>query len=385
MKNLDQWLKHVFTNLGVPATLVTYLNDLIIVIGLILLGLTVNYLLKGFLLGGIRKLTKRTYYRWDDILYNRKVITYLLSMVPGILIYMTLPLIFDSDRTIFNYIRKFTVIVIFFYFIMAINGLILSAYDYILLKSENKHRPIKGFIQVIQVVLFFIGIIIIIGIIINRSPAALFAGLGASAAILSLVFKDTLVGFIAGVQLSMNDMVRPGDWISLSDGKTEGIVQEITLITVKIKNFDNSISTVPPTVLVANTFRNWREIDSSEGRPVHKILYVDKTTVQFLTPEMITRFGTDVPDFGRFVPDPGKAETNSQLFRVYMENFLDAHPDIDNQLGVRISQQEITDRGIPLEFYFFSLASDDKAYSDQQSNIFDYAVAVLPRFGLKVT
>ena len=252
------------------------------------------------------------------------------------------------------------------------------------LKKSMKNHPMKGFIQVLQVLVFFIGGIIIIAIVVNKSPATLFAGLGASAAILMLVFKDTILGFVAGIQLSANDMLRPGDWITIPSANANGIVQEITLNTVKIQNFDNTISTVPPYTLVNNSFQNWRGMSESGGRRVMKSIFLDLNTIKFCTPEMLDTIKKDVPLLSDYKPDEGVIPTNSQIFRVYIERYLTSLPIVNTDLDLIISQLQSTEYGVPVQIYFFSRNKVWKDYERIQSDIFDHFFAMVPKFELKV-
>lgn len=179
--------------------------------------------------------------------------------------------------------------------LLTINGLLLVMLDVYNMKDKQKNRPLKGFVQVLQVLLFFIGGIIVVSVLIGKSPMTLFAGLGASAAVLMLVFKDSILGFVVSVQLSANDMLRIGDWIALPGGVANGVVEEITLNTVKIRNWDETISTVPPYTLVNNSFQNWRGMQESGGRRVNKNIFLDMTTLKFCTPEMLDNIRKEVP------------------------------------------------------------------------------------------
>ena len=268
--------------------------------------------------------------------------------------------------------------------LLALNGVLLMILDVYTEKATAKNRPMKGFIQVLQVLLFFVGGIIMIAILVNKSPASLFAGLGASAAILMLVFKDTILGFVAGIQLSANDMVRLGDWITLPSGNANGVVQEITLNTVKIQNFDNTISTVPPYSLVSNPFQNWRGMVESGGRRVMKNITLDLTTLKFCTPEMLDNFRKEIPLLAGYQPEEGVIPTNSQVYRVYIERYLCSLPVVNQDLDLIISQKEATEYGVPIQVYFFSRNKIWKEYERIQSDIFDHLLAMVPKFELKV-
>ena len=261
-------------------------------------------------------------------------------------------------------------------------GCILFAINSLLLAIRS--RAMKGLVQVFQVLLFFIGGIIIVSVLINKSPATLFAGLGASAAILMLVFKDSILGFVSGVQLSANDMIRIGDWIQLPDGSANGIVQEITLNTVKIQNWDNTISTVPPYTLVNTTFKNWRGMQESGGRRVDKTIKIDMSTLKFCTPEMIARINQQIPLMEKIESTDIDKMTNVQLYRQYIERYLRFHPIVNTKLDLIISQKEPTEFGLPIEVYFFLTDKVWDEFERIQSDIFDHLLVTVKEFDLKL-
>ena len=240
----------------------------------------------------------------------------------------------------------------------------------------------KGLVQAIQIVMFFIGTIITVGILIDKSPAALLTGLGASAAVLMLVFKDSILGFVAGVQLSRNNMIRIGDWIQMPDGSANGTVEEITLNTVKVRNWDNTITTIPPYTLVSTPFKNWRGMQESGGRRVDKMIYLDMTTVKICTPDMVNDIRKDIP----LMKDlkPSDMPTNSQMFRIYIEKYLRSHPVVAQDLDLIIAQRQPGQFGIPIEVYFFLTDKVWDRYEKIQSDIFDHLIAAASDFGLKL-
>ena len=298
--------------------------------------------------------------------------------------YMLLPMAFVHGKTLLLVSQKICVIYMIFTLLLALNSSLLMLLDILSAKEKLKDRPMKGFIQVLQVLVFFIGGIVIVAIIVDKSPATLFAGLGASAAILMLVFKDSILGFVAGIQLSANDMIRPGDWVTIPSTNANGIVEEITLNTVKIQNFDNTISTVPPYSLVNGSFQNWRGMTESGGRRVMKSIFLDLTTLKFCTPEMLDTFRKEIPLLADYQPEEGVIPTNSQVFRVYVERYLCSLPVVNQDLDLIISQKEATEYGVPIQIYFFSRNKIWKEYERIQSDIFDHFFAMIPKFELKV-
>ena len=315
---------------------------------------------------------------------KHKVIHHLIHILSGILMYMLLPMAFVHGKTLLLVSQKICVIYMIFALLLALNSSLLMVLDILSAKEKLKDRPMKGFIQVLQVLVFFIGGIVIVAIIVDKSPATLFAGLGASAAILMLVFKDSILGFVAGIQLSANDMIRPGDWVTIPSTNANGIVEEITLNTVKIQNFDNTISTVPPYSLVNGSFQNWRGMTESGGRRVMKSIFLDLTTLKFCTPEMLDTFRKEIPLLADYQPEEGVIPTNSQVFRVYVERYLCSLPVVNQDLDLIISQKEATEYGVPIQIYFFSRNKIWKEYERIQSDIFDHFFAMIPKFELKV-
>ena len=384
MVNLGSWMNKILVGWGVDAKIANTFDEMIIAVLLITVAVGVDYLCQYIFFGSVRQLSEKSHYFWDTLLIKRRVIHNLVHAIPGILVYALLPMAFIRGKELLLISQKVCAVYIVFVLLLAINGFILVAMDIYNHREVSKNRSIKGFVQVLQVLAFFIGGIVIIAILVNKSPATLFAGLGASAAILMLVFKDTILGFVAGIQLSANDMLRPGDWITVPGSNANGIVQEITLNTVKIQNFDNTISTIPPYTLVNNSFQNWRGMVESGGRRVMKSIFLDLNTIKFCTPEMLDNMRKEIPLLADYKPDEGVTPTNSQMFRVYVERYLTSLPVVNTDLDLIISQLQSTEYGVPIQIYFFSRNKVWKEYERIQSDIFDHFFAMIPLFELKV-
>ena len=384
MINLGSWMNGILIGWGVDPKIANTFDEMIIAAFLVILAIGLDYLCQAIFVGSMKKLAQHTHYQWDSLLLKRKVVHHLVHTILGILVYALLPLAFIRGKGLLLLSQKICAVYIVFALLLAINGFILVFLDMYNMRQVNKNRPIKGFMQVLQVLLFFIGGIVIIAILIGKSPASLFAGLGASAAILMLVFKDTILGFVAGIQLSANDMLRPGDWITVPGSNANGIVQEITLNTVKIQNFDNTISTIPPYTLVNASFQNWRGMVESGGRRVMKSIFLDLNTIKFCTPDMLDTFRKEIPLLADYKPDEGVTPTNSQMFRVYVEKYLTSLPVVNTDLDLIISQLQSTEYGVPIQIYFFSRNKVWKEYERIQSDIFDHFFAMVPKFDLKV-
>lgn len=307
--------------------------------------------------------------------FKKKLFRYLVYILPGIVLYYFLPYLKAIEgETMLMITQRLCVAYIIGCILFAINALLLMV----------RTRAMKGLIQIFQVLVFFVGGIIIISVLINKSPNTLFAGLGASAAVLMLVFKDSILGFVSGVQLSANDMLRIGDWIQLPDGSANGVVLEITLNTVKIQNFDNTISTVPPYTLVNTTFKNWRGMQESGGRRVDKRIKLDMNSLKSCTDEEINRIRQQIPLMSDWNYSKDEMLTNVQLYRIYIERYLRSHPIVNTNLDLFISQKEPTEFGLPIEVYFFLTDKVWSEFEQIQSDIFDHLLVMVKEFGLKL-
>ena len=382
--SLGSWMNEILIDWGIDPKLANMFDETIIAVLMIGVSIGLDYLCQAIFVGGMRRYTKRAPHQWNTLLMKRKVVHHLIHVLPGILVYFLLPLAFVRGKEILEFSQKICAVYIIAAILFTINGLLLVMLDVYNAKDKQKSRPMKGFVQVLQVLLFFIGGIIIIAVLLDKSPMTLFAGLGASAAVLMLVFKDSILGFVAGVQLSANDMLRIGDWISLPNDTANGTVEEITLNTVKIRNWDNTISTVPPYTLVNYSFQNWRGMQESGGRRVNKNIYLDMTTLKFCTPDMLDVIRKDVPLMADYQPAEGEVPTNAQLYRIYIERYLRSLPVVNQDLDLIISQKEPTTYGVPVQVYFFSRNKVWKEYERIQSDIFDHLLVMVGKFDLKL-
>ena len=323
-------------------------------------------------------------YPWKALLKKRRVIHHLLLMIPGCVAYLLLPILFSADPLLLSILSRTCSIYVIVAFLLMANGVLLMLLDIYNLRDSGKSRPLRGFVQVLQVLLFLVGTIVAIAVLIDKSPMKLFAGLGASAAVLMLVFKDSILGFVSGIQLSANDMVRIGDWIALPNGVANGIVQEITLNTVKVQNWDNTISMIPPYSLVNSPFQNWRGMLEGGGRRVDKKIYLDLDTLHFCSSEQLKSICREVPLLADYQPAAGEIPTNAQLYRIYIELYLRSLPVVNQDMDLIISQKEPTEYGVPIQVYFFSRNKVWKEYERIQSDIFDHLLVMVQKFDLKL-
>ena len=320
---------------------------------------------------------------WFDMIIKsrRKLGLKILLLFPGIILYFVLFYIFERGSKLLVLFHKLDIIYIIVVFILILNAILLTFLDLYSKTEKNRSHPMKGIVQGAQVVLFFIGAILIVAILFDKSPSTLLTGLGASAAVLMLVFKDSILGFVAGVQLSQNNMIRIGDWIQLPDGSANGTVEEITLNTVKVRNWDNTITTIPPYNLVSGPFKNWRGMSESGGRRVNKMIYLDVDSIGFCSEESVAEIKARVPLMQEW-KGGSEPPTNSQLYRVYIDLYLRQHPVVAKNLDLIVAQREHGQFGVPIEVYFFLTDKAWRKYEDIQSDIFDHLIAMAPEFHL---
>ena len=401
--DLGKWMNKILIDWGIDPTVADRFDETIIAVLMIAIAIGLNYLCQAILIGGMKRYTRRKPHLWNTLLMKRKVFHNLIHTVPAFLVYSLLPMAFIRGKDLLLISQKACAVYIIFSLLLAINGILLMIMDIYDGKESMKNRPMKGFIQVLQVLLFFVGGIIIIAIIVNKSPASLFAGLGASAAILMLVFKDSIMGFVSGIQLSANNMLKVGDWISMPKYGADGTVIEVTLNTVKVRNWDNTIITIPPYALVSDSFQNWQGMRDSGGRRVKRSINIDMRTVRFCTPEMLAKYRkirllkeyidktekvvehyNKEHDIDNSILVNGRRQTNLGVFRAYLTNYLKSLPDVNKELTCMVRQLQPTEQGIPLELYFFSSVKDWVPYEGIQADVFDHVLAIIPEFGLSV-
>ncbi len=356
----------------------------IVISAMIFAAVGVNWMIQAGFKWAIGRSGKLKKSRWHGYLVKRRVGHHILLLIPGVILYMLPYLFYESDRMI-RYLHRADIIYILIVVIMVLNAILYCFLDFYSTTDKNKKHPLQGLVQALQVILFFIGGIIIVAILIDKSPTVLLTGLGASAAVLMLIFKDSILGFVAGVQLSQNNMVRIGDWIQTTDGSANGTIEEITLNTVKVRNWDNTITMIPPYTLVSTPFKNWRGMQESGGRRADKCIYIDLNSLRVCTEDMIEKIRRDLPLMAENKEDnPSDILTNIQLYRLYIERYLRHNPDVNQSMDIIVTQKEATAYGLPIEVYFFTREKAWAIYEKKQSDIFDHLMTIAPDFGLRI-
>ena len=375
---ITMWLQQ----LGVQSESMGTVHRIIAVVGILLLAYVAHWLCRKVVVTTVKKLTSKTQNKWDDYLFNDRVLNDFCHMVPPIVITALIPFAFPSEPMTLAFVLKICWIYITIVVVRLICTFLTSLYTISSEHEKLKERSMKGFYQMMKLIVICVGTIIIISTLIDKDPVKILTGLGASAAILTLVFKDTIMGLVAGVQLTANDMLRPGDWITMPKYGADGSVLEVTLTTVKVQNWDKTISTIPPYALVNDSFQNWRGMRESGGRRVKRSINIDMHTVRFCTPEELETFRKE--EWMQGFEATGKEEVNLYVFRHYLEHYLRTHPKVNQNLTLMIRQLQPTAEGMPIELYFFSDGTEWIPYERLQAEVFDHLLATVHQFGLKV-
>ena len=351
------------------------------VLGIYLIAIIVDRVCRKLIVPLIHKFTAKTESDWDNYLLSDDVLKNICNLIPPIAVYISLPLIF-GDNSIPSFVFKLCWIYITVVCVKLACAFISSIYSITSEHEKLKSHTLKGFYQMIKLVVICIGIIIVISTLIDKNPIAILTGLGAGTAILMLVFQDTIKGLVAGIQLMANDMLRPGDWITMPKYGADGDVLEVNLTTVKVQNWDKTITTVPPYALVNDSFQNWRGMFDIGGRRVKRSINIDMNTVRFCTDDEMADF-MQQPWMEGFEATGNKV-VNLYIFRHYIEYYLRHHPKVNQELILTVRQLQPTAQGMPIELYFFSANTAWLKYEHLQAEVFDHVLAMLNIFGLKV-
>lgn len=383
MEDLYLEVARQLSDMGIDKENLSWSTRLTLVALILLISYIMTKLFRHLVIPAVHKITSRTKATWDDYLFNEKMMTSFCRMIPPIMFYLLLPFVFNNVPQVLDILLKGCLIYWVITTLMLVNSFLNSLYEISNEHETLRNRPLKGIYQMINLVAIGIGIILIISILIDQNAATILAGLGASAAVLMLIFKDSILGLVAGVQLSANDMLRPGDWITMPKYGADGDVLEVSLTTVKVRNFDKTITTIPPYALVSDSFQNWRGMRETGGRRIKRSIFIDMTTVHFCSEKEKIMFASR----GWIDEAQAKPETqvvNLYVFRNYLQNYLREHPRTHKELMIMVRQMQPTSEGLPLEIYCFSNTTVWLEYEQIQGEIFDHILAVIPEFGLRI-
>lgn len=392
---ITQWL----TEQGMPANYLSLSKTLIGVVIIFFISWCSFYITHKQLLVGLKKWVIHSKNKWDDLILEHHFFNRAAWLVPYISILSLTPLLIESDSILHNtllLIAKIGICIQVAQCLCALLNVVQSVYQQ---SAQERYLPLNSSIQVIKLVIYLIVAILSVSLLLDRSPVYLLSGLGALTAVLLLIFQDTIKGLVASIQISANKMVAPGDWISLPDYGADGDVLEIGLNTVKVQNFDRTITTVPTYALTSGAFKNWRDMFSSGGRRIKRALYIDVNSINFYSNENISTLNNisllspylqqKQHEINSYNNDHSetinqKRLTNIGTFRAYITAYLQQHPLVHKNMTCMVRQLPASNTGIPLELYFFTNDTRWIEYENIQSDIFDHLYAITPHFGLRI-
>ena len=403
MERLDNWVEKIIMNLGVSESAAPILRLLLLLLVLGLLSWAFFRVTRLIIKGPLFRYVKRTQSKWDDLLMDNKVFSNLAHIVPVIMVRVIAPILFRDFEKVLPVVIKLTDIYLIIVILLAINAL-LRILELVLKKSKAfADKPVSSYFQLIKIILYIAAGILIISILINKSPVYLLSALGAMTALGMLVFKDTILGFVASVQISANDMVRIGDWVEMPKFNADGDVIAINLNTVKVQNWDKTITTIPTYYFITDSFKNWRGMKETGGRRIKRSIYINAASVKYINEEDRLRYARlyllkdylvtrqkEIDEYNKkmkvdtsvFVN--GRRMTNIGVFRHYIENYLKDNKAIRKDMILMVRQMAMEDRGIPIEIYCFTTTTVWTEYEEIQSDIFDHLMAAVSFFDLEV-
>ena len=397
---MENWRVTVLHWLNVDTSGFSWIEKLALLMVFLLVIMIIYRVCKLILHRVIFKIVRATKATWDDVIFDHKVLDKAIMIIPALLALVFFPFVFVGEPDIYDLVQRLAGVYVVGVIISTVVTA-LTALSHILHEKERlRDKPIKGAIQMVQILILLLGVIVMVSIVINKSPAYLLTGLGASAAVLMLVFQDLILGLVAGIQLSANNMMRVGDWVVVKDKDINGTVIEITLTTVKVQNWDYTISTIQPQALVNGSFVNWRNMFDSGGRRIARTINIDLRSVHFLAADDIVRWEKDTL-LAEYIADVRErmAEarekgdevtvralrlTNLGLFRVYLQNFISSLSSFNADFVSMVRLMEPTEHGVPMQIYFFTTQTAWVRYEEIQSALFEHVFSIVPEFGLRL-
>ena len=397
------WFKDLFVNAGLSYSFSSFLSTIALVVIVILFSWVSNLIAKAIILKIVTRIVKKTTNTWDDIFLEQKVFTRLSHFAPSLVIWFMASWALTSYPSWLIVIHKLTYIYMVFIGMVVINSFIEAWHEIYKTLPIARHRHIKGYVQLLKIFIVFITILVIVSVVFKKDISTLIAGFGAMAAVLILVFRDTLLGLVASIQLSADKMLKIGDWISIPRRDVDGVVIDITLTTVKVQNFDKTIITVPTYSLVNDSFQNWKGMEEAGIRQIKRSIFIDMSSIRFLDKELKERLSR-VPELKEFIELTekqinlsGKGNndlaspffnssqiTNLGIFRFYAETYLRQHPQVDSTQTIIMRHRPFEGNGLPLQLYLFTKNNQFTPFENMQSGIFEHLLAIINEFGLKV-
>lgn len=401
MKSLYLLLNDIFRDLNFLELYARLTAVMLTILALFILAMIVHWVTKILVIKIIHRLVEKSKTEWDDYLLKRRVFQSMSHLTSALVFYYSCN--FSEIAEVTRLLTIFTNIYFVVIFIKVVSGVLKASNDIYLTTPYATTRSIKGYIQLIMILVYFIAGIFIIGIIFDKSPLYLLGGLSAIAAVLLIIFKDTILGLVASIQLSANKMLKPGDWIEMPKHNANGTVIDISLNTVKVQNGDKTISTIPTYSLVTDSFLNWSGMEESGGRRIKRFINIDMKSVRFCDDKMLDKFQqfrliknyviekqNEIAEHNKklgvkddSIPN-GRRQTNLGIFRKYLEEYLKNNPYINKDMTLIVRHLQPSETGLPIEIYVFSKEKQLNDYEGVQADIFDHILAVIPEFELRV-
>ena len=394
----EGWL----TGQGLAAPTAAMLTTAVAVLAVIVLAVVADLAAKRVLVRVVVDLARRSDTGWDDIVARRRVFHRLAHFAPALVVYLLAPVVLGADTWALGVVRAGCLLFLVVAVVSVLDGLVDATVEIVRGSSVGRGLPLMAFAQVAKLVLYAVASVVAFSVIFGESPALLLSGVGAMTAVLMLVFKDPILGFVGGIQLSANRMLMRGDWIEMPKYGADGDVLEVALTTVKVQNFDKTITTIPTYALITESFKNWRGMAESGGRRIKRAINIDMSTITFCDDAMVDRLSrmpylaeyleekrreieawNQGNETGSTAPYPRRL-TNIGTFRAYIVAYLRHHPQVHQQMTLLVRQLAPTQHGLPIEIYVFSRDKNWANYESIQADIFDHLLAVMPEFDLRV-
>lgn len=397
MQVVYDYLREQFFNAQLHPKVAIYLAAVSTFLILALVSLILFFPLRKLFIKIVERFTIHTETIWDDVLFEHKVFHAVAHLIPGIFIYFSAGFGAEDLVSLPEVIRGIAKIYLTFAVVLSLVRFLDASQDIYNTYPFAQERPIKGYLQLVKILIYSVAAIIVVAILVNQDPGRLFTGLGAMAAVLMFVFKDPILGFVASIQLAANKMVKPGDWITVPKFNVDGTVVDISLTTVKVQNWDKTITSIPTYSLVSESVTNWIGMQESGGRRIQRAVYIDMTGIRFCDGDFVKKIANLPviksymeqkkaldPAFPEWESQMGNQPTNLAVFRSYVEAFLWTNPNTHNDMALIVRFLQSTERGLPLEYIVFSREQQSETFEAIQAEIVDHILAVMPEFDLKV-
>ena len=391
--DIREWFYNVMISFGCDPATADALHGWVMLVGIIICVVVINAIIRLGVIRAVRWVVHRTKFTWDDIIFDEKVMRRLGNILMPIIIKIAISSIIVALNITGAWLQNALYCVVDIWIVVSvllfINSLLIAFYELLEQRPGLQGRPIRGLLQTCQVILILIGVILIVAILMNESPAILLTGLGASAAVISFIFKDSLMGLIAGVQLSVNNMLKVGDWIEMPSRDIDGVVEEVTLTTIKIRAWNNTLQTIPPYLLISEPFDNWQAMFSTGGRRIKRSVNVDITSIAFADDALIERLRNNeiTRDLMNGVATEsleGVRFTNVDLYARCVNRFIDRHPRVNHKMLSMVRQLQPTECGLPIEMYFFTADVRWVQHEHLQTEIVSHVLAIAPLFDIRI-